>query len=377
MPVNLEAVRDLDTALVHRVQEGDREAFEALYRQHHDRLYRFCKSRVSNAGDAEDITQEAFVRAWRHIETLGGERLFYPWLRRIAQNLCVDHGRRQGRTTPVPEPDLGGASGGQEEAVVRADDLRMLDLALGRLSARNRQALEQRERDEWSYERIAEHAGVTVPAVESLLWRARQALRREFAAVAGEGGLLSGIPVIGWVYRRAQRAARKMPAWVTPDLGTAVGSAFAAVAMGTVLVFPGAGGGGSGAVGRLVTPVAVSIATGAPAADAATAVTATLLATGSVAPSSGGSGTAPAATGDESASRLRTAVDTMRPEVLTYEDEHKQASSAPIYAEIGGVGNVSAAPLAAISNVQEGVQALIPPTNGGPPIPHLEESQLP
>jgi len=374
--MSLEAVRDLDTALVHRVQEGDREAFEALYRQHHDRLYRFCKSRVSNAGDAEDITQEAFVRAWRHIETLGGERLFYPWLRRIAQNLCVDHGRRQGRTTPVAEPDPGGASGGQEEAVIRADDLRMLDLALARLSARNRQALEQRERDEWSYERIAEHAGVTVPAVESLLWRARQALRREFEAVAGEGGLLSGIPAIGWVYRRAQRVARKMPAWVTPDIGTAVGSAFAAVAMGTVLVFPGAGGGGSGAVGRLVTPVAVSIPAGAPAADAA-ALAASLPASASVAPSNGGSDATPAATGDESASRLRTAVDTVRPQVLTYEDEHKQASSAPIYAEVGGVGNVSAAPLAAVSNVQEGVQALTSPTDGGPPIPHLEESQLP
>ena len=374
--MSFEAVRDLDTALVHRVQEGDREAFEALYRQHHDRLYRFCRSRVSNAGDAEDITQEAFVRAWRHIETLGGERLFYPWLRRIAQNLCVDHGRRHGRTTPVPEPDLGGASGGQGEAVVRADDLRMLDLALARLSARNRQALEQRERDEWSYERIAEHAGVTVPAVESLLWRARQALRREFAAVAGEGGLLSGIPVIGWVYRRAQRAARKMPAWVTPDIGTAVGSAFAAVAMGTVLVFPGAGGGASGAVGQMVTPVAASTSASAPAADPAM-VAATIPDGSSVAPSNGAAGTAPAATGDEGASRLRTAVDTVSPEVLTYEDEHKQASSAPIYAEIGGVGNVSAAPLVAISNVQDGVQALIPSTDGGPPTPHLQESELP
>lgn len=69
-----------DRALVVAAQTGDRDAFDSLYASYHRRLWRFCIKRLHDEHEAEDVVQEAFVRAWRALPTFGDERRFYPWL---------------------------------------------------------------------------------------------------------------------------------------------------------------------------------------------------------------------------------------------------------------------------------------------------------
>jgi len=185
-----------DRLLVERAQAGDRAAFDDLYLRYYRRLYRFCLRRLQDAHEAEDITQEAFARAWRALPSFAGDRRFYPWLSVIAAHLCTDVLRRRNRSTPVAEfhqAHMASIEDGGEERVVAAVDSDLVARAFTRLSARHQRILSLREGSGWSYQMIADHEGVGITAIETLLWRARQALKREFASLAGSDGRLAGI----------------------------------------------------------------------------------------------------------------------------------------------------------------------------------------
>lgn len=189
-----------DRSLVERCQAGDERAFEDLYLRYRDRLFRFCLRRTSNASEAEDLVQEAFARAWKALPTFSGERRFYPWLSVIANNLCTDLARRGRRCSPVEETSLDllipAVDSEQEALVERQGDGAMLEAALGRLSARHREVLELREGRNWSYQEIASHSGVEVSTIETLLFRARRSLKREYMTIAkAEAGLAGGIAI--------------------------------------------------------------------------------------------------------------------------------------------------------------------------------------
>jgi RNA polymerase sigma-70 factor (ECF subfamily) len=180
-----------DESLVVRCQQGDPVAFAELYTRYCDRLVRFCMRRLHDRHEAEDVAQEAFVKAWRAIPGFAGERRFYPWLTVIAAHVCTDTLRRRSRSTPVADADLESAGahlvdGRQtpEERIVAAVDGELVHRALGRLTVRHRRVLELREGSEWSYKEIARFEGVEVSAIETLLWRARQSLKREFEALS-------------------------------------------------------------------------------------------------------------------------------------------------------------------------------------------------
>ena len=239
-----------DRSLVERIQLGDETAFEELYRLHHDRLYRFCLYRLGEPHEAQDVVQEAFTRAWVNAPRIQGDLKFYPWLRTIAGNLCTDVGRRRARVQPAPAVDPGPTEGGQER-IVDLVDLALLEQAMSRLPDRHREVLELREGDGLSYEQLADRTGTSVGTVESLLWRARQGLKRQFAVVSGES-VLAGLPVIGWLMRRAHAAHTRVSAQVAawqPQTITALGSAIGGLAAGSVIavafVVGGAGGGSS------------------------------------------------------------------------------------------------------------------------------------
>ncbi len=182
-----------DRLLVTRAQGGDGAAFDDLYVRYYRRLYRFCLRRLQDAHEAEDVAQEAFARAWRALPSFGGDRRFYPWLSVIAAHLCTDVLRRRSRSTLVAElhqADIASTDDGGEERVLAAVDSDLVAKAFTRLSDRHQRVLHLREGSGWSYHRIADHEGVGITAVETLLWRARQALKREFAALAGSEGRL-------------------------------------------------------------------------------------------------------------------------------------------------------------------------------------------
>ncbi len=181
-----------DRELVERCQAGDEGSFAELYTRYHRRLLRFCLRRLHSNDDAEEAVQESFTRAWRALPTFGGDRRFYPWLTVIAGNVCTDVLRRRARVVPMEEMPVGPVQLDVDD--VDADLMRQADLALAtaafaNLSDRHQRVLRLRESTEWSAQKIAEVEGVAVPAVDTLLWRAREAFRREFAVLSDAGGL--------------------------------------------------------------------------------------------------------------------------------------------------------------------------------------------
>lgn len=235
-----------DRLLVEQFQAGDVAGFEDLYRRYYARLYRFCLKRVGDSAEAEEVTQEAFARAYTAMPRLAGERKFYPWLSVIASRLCLDTHRRRARSVPLPELDLGAVDGDQERAVLQAADREMLRTAMDRLGPRHREVLRLREQEGWSYQRIAEYYEVSLGTVEQLLWRARRALRREFEAVAGaDARAFAGLPVIAWLMRRGAGVRARLAGWSEQAAAPLATNAVSMVMVVTGAAVLAAGGGGS------------------------------------------------------------------------------------------------------------------------------------
>ena len=159
-----------------RLQSTNR-SFERLYRAHVGDVYRYALAITGNAADAEDIAQTTFMNAYRALER--GERPDKPrhWLIAIAHNVCRQRFRQTARR-PMEVTyfeDVG-------EALVPSDDTPSavdIQRALGELALNQREALVMRELEGRSYAEIAELLGVSVAAVETLLFRARRALREQ------------------------------------------------------------------------------------------------------------------------------------------------------------------------------------------------------
>jgi RNA polymerase sigma factor (sigma-70 family) len=151
-------------------------SFERLYRKHAGDVYRYALVVLRNQADAEDVTQTTFLNAYRAMEK--GERPRSPqnWLIAIAHNVCRQRFRQSQRrpTEVVYEDEL--AETIVEDDAVSAEDIRR---ALGHLAFNQRSALVMRELEGRSYQEIAEILGLSVSAVETLIFRARRALREQ------------------------------------------------------------------------------------------------------------------------------------------------------------------------------------------------------
>lgn len=246
-----------DRELVERAQSGNSDAFGDLYLRYFDRLVRFCHRRLGNMAEAEDAAQEAFAKAWKALDRFDGERRFYPWLSVIAANVCTDIVRRRARSTPVEEPELDRASApvdGGVEAIVERADVTMIDAALDRISPRHREVLRLREAYEWSYQKIADYQGVEVSTIETLLFRARRALRREFMALAEAQGAAAAVFFV-FARKVFGRVARVTHLGRTAHLAKVVkltapaGSAEAGAAGGATVAAAAAGAGAGTAAG--------------------------------------------------------------------------------------------------------------------------------
>jgi RNA polymerase sigma-70 factor, ECF subfamily len=245
---------DRDRALVERCQSGDLEAFNSLYLHYHQRLFRFCVKRLQERSEAEDVVQETFARAWRALPKFAGDRRFYPWLTVIAGNLCTDALRRRARLSPLDETMMGASDVGTydiEDAVLQDVDAKMVTTAFENLKPRHQRVLHLRERSGWSYQRIAEEEGVGVSAVETLLWRARNALKREFSLLAGsegKAGALVGLAMalprnalrrLPASFRHAMETARNVVSAVTPAGASMAAAGAVVVGLGAFYLSPG------------------------------------------------------------------------------------------------------------------------------------------
>lgn len=166
-----------DERLVALARRGHPAAFEVLVRRYQARLLAFCRGMLGSTEDAEDVLQEVFASAYKAL--LADERPINarPWLYRIARNRCLNH-LRGARPAGVDSMDVFEHDNGAStvETVQRREELRLIVADVQRLPESQRSALLLREMENLSYDQIALAMDTTVPAVKSLLVRARVSL---------------------------------------------------------------------------------------------------------------------------------------------------------------------------------------------------------
>lgn len=178
--------RDADEQLVAQVQKGDKRSFDLLVLKYQHRLLALVRRFVKDPTEAEDVTQEAFIKAYRAIGSFRGESAFYTWLYRIgvntAKNALEARKRRPSADVDVHEVgeyafDEGMRVDENPESLLASADLhRIVDETLAGLPEDLRRALMLREFDGLSYEDIAKVMDCPIGTVRSRIFRAREAL---------------------------------------------------------------------------------------------------------------------------------------------------------------------------------------------------------
>ena len=186
-PAGIDA-NDDDDALIARFADGDQSAARLLTERHLGRVLALATRMLRDTAEAEDVAQEAMMRAWRNAPKWEpGRAKFSTWLHKVALNLCYDRLRKRKSASldEVAEPVDDRASA-QEE--MEADErLTLLKDAIESLPERQRAAIQLRHFEERGNDETAEILGVSIEAVESLLSRGRRALRDK---LAGQRALL-------------------------------------------------------------------------------------------------------------------------------------------------------------------------------------------
>lgn len=181
-----------ETELISRILAGEKELFENLVRRYNRRLYHITRAVVRSDDEAEDIVQEAFVRAFEHLREFEGRAHFSTWLTRIALHEALNRSRTLRREAAIEAPEAmraGAAAlpGGQEKHVLRDEVRKVLEAAIDALPDRYRLVFVLRHIEEMSTAETATCLGITEESVKVRLVRARIRLQQRLAAVAELG----------------------------------------------------------------------------------------------------------------------------------------------------------------------------------------------
>jgi RNA polymerase sigma-70 factor (ECF subfamily) len=176
-----------DQQLVEQAQAGDMSAFDELVRRHHGPVYCYLHRTCRNGAEAEEMTQESFVKAWEGLKGFRGAASFKTWLFRIATNLCINRLSRRKPVDPLSE-DVPAARRDEPEETFRQRKLKeCISAALELLPADQRSALVLSIYEELSYDEIAVAMGRSIASVNSLLYRARMSLRQTLEGARSRG----------------------------------------------------------------------------------------------------------------------------------------------------------------------------------------------
>ncbi|TAL84190.1 MAG: RNA polymerase sigma factor RpoE [Rhodanobacter sp.] len=178
---------ELDRALVERVQNGDKRAFDLLVRKYQHKLIGLISRYVKSHAECEDIAQESFIRAWRAIGSFRGDSAFYTWLYKIAVNTAKNHLVAMGRRPSAEDVDAGDAvfmagaermqdSATPERELMRQEIEQSVFSTVQALPEELRTAITLREVDGLSYDEIADAMGCPIGTVRSRIFRAREAI---------------------------------------------------------------------------------------------------------------------------------------------------------------------------------------------------------
>ena len=161
-----------------RVARGDERAFQLLSRRHLPAMLGLARRILGNAAEAEDVAQEAFIRVWTHAARWQPLAQFRTWLTRVVVNLCLDRKRRAPWVELEAAGDIVDPTPGVGEKAESDERERMVASAVDKLPARQRSAIVLTYGEGMSNAQVAEILDTSVSAVETLLVRAKQNLRR-------------------------------------------------------------------------------------------------------------------------------------------------------------------------------------------------------
>ena len=180
--------READQLLVERAQRGDKRAFELLVEKYQRKLARLLSRLVRDPGEVEDVTQEAFIKAYRALPSFRGDSAFYTWLYRIgintAKNYLVAMGRRAPTSTEIDAEEAEGYESGEQLRDINTPESLLLTKEIGTtvntaiesLPEELRSAIQLRELEGMSYEEIAKLMDCPIGTVRSRIFRAREAI---------------------------------------------------------------------------------------------------------------------------------------------------------------------------------------------------------
>jgi len=182
--------REIDQQLVARVQRGEKAAFDLLVTKYQHKVAKLVSRYVRDRAEAEDVTQEAFIKAFRAIQGFRGDSAFYTWLYRIAVNTAKNYLDSQGRRPPGSGVDVEGAelleAGGNlreqatpERQLLTDEIADTVHRVMVDLPEDLRTAITLREIDGLSYEEIAKVMDCPIGTVRSRIFRAREAIDKE------------------------------------------------------------------------------------------------------------------------------------------------------------------------------------------------------
>ena len=191
--------REIDQQLVERAQRGDKHAFELLVAKYQRKLGRLLSRFMRDPAEVEDVTQEAFIKAYRALPTFRGDSAFYTWLYRIgintAKNYLVAMRRRAPTSTAVDAEEaeeLGQTEHLQdlntpENLLMSRQVADSVNQSLEKLPEELRTAISLREMDGLSYEEIATAMNCPIGTVRSRIFRAREAIAEDLRPLLGTG----------------------------------------------------------------------------------------------------------------------------------------------------------------------------------------------
>ena len=183
--------RDIDRQLVARAQRGDKQAFELLVEKYPRKLARLLSRFIRDPAEVEDVTQEAFIKAYRALPAFRGDSAFYTWLYRIgintAKNYLMAMGRRAPTSTEVEADEAEGFEEGEQlrdintpESMLLSNEIaQTVNATIEQLPEELRTAIQLREIEGMSYEDIARVMECPIGTVRSRIFRAREAIAEQ------------------------------------------------------------------------------------------------------------------------------------------------------------------------------------------------------
>jgi RNA polymerase sigma-70 factor, ECF subfamily len=192
--------REIDQQLVERAQRGDKQAFDLLVVKYQRKLARLLSQFIRDATEVEDVTQEAFIKAYRALPSFRGDSAFYTWLYRIGINTAKNFLVAQGRRAPTTSNgfDSEDAEGFEEGGHLREMNTPESELTSKQIAQTVNQTLEElpeelrtaitlREIEGLSYEEIAVIMNCPIGTVRSRIFRAREAIAEKLRPLLGTG----------------------------------------------------------------------------------------------------------------------------------------------------------------------------------------------